>query len=240
MDSSNSGNPRFGDSVTTTAKMSEYFIYNSGVNSIQKVMVTYKCFRSLVMAHTPSIYFLCLRCSWIDTIFSWNRITASWVIEPFSSKWCLLYYPRRGECLHWDSTTNDKRCRCTKRLHCRIERKPLLLEIRRLALYCLSQGEYHTEIDVCRFIVNLSFISSQVDSTWGSMMKKQHWLKVMRSFIYLHLQILKNRMWIWSIPMFVFVLLVICREMNAQLLEGIEHRMFILCVHLVEWVLILF
>ena len=200
-------------------------------------MITYKCFRSLVMTHTPSTSFLPLWCSWVYSVFSWNRLSSSWIVKSFYSKWCLLYYPRWRGCLHWDSTTNDKKCGCSKGLHCKIGRKALLLEVWWLALFGLSQGQYHAETNIFRSIVCLYIVyDTQIQFGilwWRSDASSRLWncsfILAFRSSGIL----CKYDLYQCS---HLFVL-VTRRETSVQPLEETGLPMSILYVHLVAWVL---
>ena len=54
-------NKRLGDHLTTTAKLSEYFLYegNSDV-AVKQIILTYKCFRSFAMTEKTSMGFISL------------------------------------------------------------------------------------------------------------------------------------------------------------------------------------
>ena len=52
-------NKRFGDHLTTTAKLSEYFLYKGDSDvAVKQIILTYKCFRSFFMTEKTSIFLL--------------------------------------------------------------------------------------------------------------------------------------------------------------------------------------
>ena len=50
IDLSKHGLLRLGDSLSTSAKMNEYFLRSTGESGFESVVVTYRCFRSVVMS----------------------------------------------------------------------------------------------------------------------------------------------------------------------------------------------